>query len=96
MDNQEMPTVATVGVAPSSAAGELALLQGIGGSNSMMLVMTILAIVGGRASWKFWGDWRKQKHLETMKRMELEAQIKLAEIQEENEKEQEAVKPPAP
>lgn len=96
MENQEVQTTATVGVAPSSAAGELALLQGIGGSNNMMLIMTILAIVGGRASWKFWGDWRKQKHEETMKRMELDAQIKLAEIQDDNEKEQEAAKPPAP
>ena len=90
------PATATIGYAPSSAAGEFALLNGIGGSNSMMLVMTFLAILGGRSAWKFWGDWRKQKHLETMKRMELDAQIKLAEIQEENEKEQEACKPPAP
>lgn len=76
-------TVASVG-APQSAAGELAALHGVAGGNStVMIVMAILALVGGKAGWKFWSDWRKQEHEEDMKKLELEAKIKLAEIGEE-------------
>ena len=83
MEENVQETVASVG-APESAAGELAALQGlVGGSNSVMVIMAVLAIVGGKAGWKFWGDWRKQKHEEAMRKMELEAKIKLAEIGEE-------------
>lgn len=75
--------VASVG-APQSAAGELAVLHGVAGGNStVMIVMAILALVGGKAGWKFWSDWRKQEHEEDMKKLELEAKIKLAEIGEE-------------
>lgn len=83
MENQEVQTTATVGAPPTSAASELAVLQGIGGSNSIMLVMAVLALVGGKAGWKFWGDWRKQKHEEAMKKMELEAKVELAKLGEE-------------
>lgn len=75
--------VASVG-APQSAAGELAVLHGVAGGNStVMIVMAILALVGGKAGWKFWSDWRKQEHEEDMKKLELEAKIKLAEMGEE-------------
>lgn len=85
METQETaPTTATVGVDSQSAAGELAALQAIGGgSSTVMIVMALLAVVGGKAGWKFWSDWRKQKHEEAMRKMELEAKIKLAEIGEE-------------
>lgn len=80
----KMETVASVG-APQSAAGELAVLQGAaaGGNSTVMIIMALLALVGGKAGWKFWSDWRKQEHEEDMKKLELEAKIKLAEMGEE-------------
>jgi hypothetical protein len=85
METQEaVSTTAMVGVAPQSAASELAALQGIGGgSSTVMIIMGILAVVGGKAGWKFWADWRKQKHEEAMKKLELEAKVELAKLGEE-------------
>jgi len=89
MENQEVQevaapaTTASVG-APVSAAGELAALQALAGGNStVMVILGILAVVGGKTGWKFWGDWRKQKHEEAIKKMELEAKIALAKLGEE-------------
>jgi hypothetical protein len=48
-----------------------------------MIIMGILAVVGGKAGWKFWADWRKQKHEEAMKKLELEAKVELAKLGEE-------------
>jgi hypothetical protein len=95
METQEtVPTIATVG-APQSAAGELAALQSIGGgSSTVMIIMGILAVVGGKAGWKFWADWRKQKHEEAMKKLELEAKVKLAEIGEDSSCEESPVEKP--
>ena len=83
MDETTIETVASIGV-PQTAAGELAVLHSAaGGNNTVMIVMAILALVGGKAGWKFWSDWRKQEHEEDMRKLELEAKIKLAEIGEE-------------
>lgn len=75
MENQEsQEVVASVGQ-PESAAGELAALKDLAGGNSvLMVVLALIAVVGGKAGWKFWQDRAKLKHEETMKRMELEAE----------------------
>ena len=75
--------MASVG-APQDAASQIAALQSAaGGNGTVMVVLALLALVGGKTGWKFWTDWRKQKHEEAMKALELEAKVKLAEIGEE-------------
>ena len=66
-------TVATVG-APESAASELAALKDLAGGNATLtVVLALIAVVGGKAGWKFFSDRSKLKHEEKMKQMELEA-----------------------
>jgi uncharacterized protein HemX len=76
MENQELApqdTVASVG-APESAAGELAALKDLAGGNATLtVVLALIAVVGGKAGWKFFSDRAKLKHEEKMKEMELQA-----------------------
>lgn len=76
MENEQVEapqeTVASVG-APESVAGELAALKDLaGGSPVLTVVLALIAVVGGKAGWKFFSDRSKLKHEEEMKKLEIE------------------------
>ncbi len=74
MENEQVAQdqVASV-IQPESAAGELALLKDVAGGNSvLMVVLALIAVVGGKAGWKFFSDRSKLKHEEEMKKLEIE------------------------
>ena len=97
MQNEVPATVATV-EQPSDALGlgsELAMLKDITGGNPVVtVILAALIVVGGPAGWKFWNNRQKLKkeaeearlaHELEMKKLELETQVKLAEIAEDDE-----------
>lgn len=70
MENQE--TVASV-AQPESAASELAALKDLAGGNPVLtVVLALVAVVGGKAGWKFFSDRSKLKHEVEMKKLEIE------------------------
>lgn len=50
-----------------SQVGELAQ-----GDSTLMILLAIIAIVGGGTAWKFYGQWASQRHEQAMARIELE------------------------
>ena len=96
MENQE--TVATV-EQPADMLGigsELAMLKDVTGGNPVVtVILAALVVVGGPAGWKFWNNRQKLKkeaeeaklaHELEMKKLELETQVKLAEIADDEPK----------
>lgn len=78
---QQIQTTATV-AQPQTAASELGVVKDLaGGSGAVTIVLTLLLLVGGTAGWKFWNNFSKQKHEQKMKQMELEAELKKAELE---------------
>lgn len=58
-----------------AAVPDLAQLEGLAGGNPLlMVVLAVLVLGGGTAGWKFWTRLSEQKHEQTMKRMEIDAQ----------------------
>lgn len=73
MENQESQEMLASVAQPESAAGELAALKDIAGGNSVLVVvLALIAVVGGKAGWKFFSDRAKLKHEEEMKKLEIE------------------------
>lgn len=88
MDNQEpfCDTVATVAVTPSTPE-EMAIVHALKSGDTSVVILSLFVMMIGKTGWGFWSDWRKQKHEEKMRKMELDAKIKLAKIGESREDE---------
>jgi predicted negative regulator of RcsB-dependent stress response len=97
VNNEAPATVASV-EQPADMLGigsELAMLKDITGGNPVVtVILAALVVVGGPAGWKFWNNRQKLKkeekeaqlqHELEMKKLELETQVKLAEIADDDD-----------
>ena len=50
------------------------VIQSTGGGAGVAVVLAIVAVAGGGAAWKFYKQFAEQKHEQTMKKLELQAQ----------------------
>lgn len=95
---QEMPPTTASVSTPSDMLGigsELAMIKDITGGNPVVtIILAVLLVVGGPAGWKFWNNRQKLKqeaeeaklqHELDMKKLELETQVKLAEIADDDD-----------
>jgi hypothetical protein len=87
MENVESAAPATqASVEVPSIGSDLAVVKDLAGGNSAVtVILALIVAAGGKYGWGFWNKRQKLKHEVEMKKLELEAQIKLAEIEHEKE-----------
>lgn len=60
-------------VDPASAVGDVQkIMEQAGGANGYAVLLSLIAVVGGGAGWKFYQNFAKQRHEEKMKALEIE------------------------
>jgi hypothetical protein len=58
---------------PDAPPDLIGIAKATGGDSTLTIVLAVLAVVGGAASWKFWNKLSEQKHEQKMKEMDLDA-----------------------
>lgn len=67
----EENTTAAVEV-PSNPVGELQAISAVtGGNTTILVILVILSLVGGKAGWSFWNKLLDKKHEQKMKELEI-------------------------
>lgn len=72
-DDQAHVSVPSMPVDPASAVGDVQkIMEQAGGANGYAVILSIIAVVGGGAGWKFYQNFAKQRHEQRMKALEIE------------------------
>lgn len=72
-DEQAVVSVPSAPIDPASAVGDVQkIIEQAGGANGYAVLLSIIAVAGGGAGWKFYQNFAKQRHEQKMKALEIE------------------------
>ena len=72
-DEQAIVSVPSAPIDPASAVGDVQkIMEQAGGANGYAVILSLVAVAGGGAGWKFYQNFAKQRHEQKMKALEIE------------------------
>ena len=73
-DADALHATTTTDPAGAGVADLAELVKATGGDSTLTVILALIAVVGGAAGWKFFSQLADQRHEQSMKRLDIEAQ----------------------